>query len=203
MIDLWAEAQKIFTRYPPDRRRSALLPLLHLAQERDGYVTKGGIDEIAGLVGISSAEVRGVASYYHMLKLQPKGRRVVSVCHNMACTMLGAEGIVSSLEGHLGIAAGETTPDGWVTLERAECLAACDLAPMLQIDYNEMVGPLTSESVVQVIEGLRGDGIAPERAPEAEPPPLVDSIELTAEDRALLHEDDPGRATARDDEEWE
>lgn len=144
MNGLAALAPAILARYPENRSRSALLPLLRAAQERDGYVTRDAIDEIAEILGITAAEISGVASFYHMLKLAPKGRQVISVCHNLACTLLGAEEIIGALEQHFGIRAGETTPDGEFTLERAECLAACDLAPMLQVDYDEVIGPVSS-----------------------------------------------------------
>lgn len=143
MTHLETLAPAILARYPEGRSRSGLLPLLRAAQENDGYVTREAIDDIAGILGISAAEVSGVASFYHMLKLAPKGRQVISVCHNLACTLLGAEDVIEALEERLGIRTGETTADGEFTLERAECLAACDLAPMIQIDYDEMIGPVT------------------------------------------------------------
>lgn len=154
-IDLRAEAPKIVGRYPPGRGRSALLPLLSLAQRRDGYVTSAAMNEIGEILGLSGAEIRGVASFYHMLKLKPKGRRVVSVCHTIACAIGGADRVIASLEKELGINCGETTGDAAITLERAECLAACDLAPMLQVDYDHVHGPLTVESALEIVRALR------------------------------------------------
>lgn len=202
MIDLSAEAEEIVARYPEGKQRSALVPLLHLVQERDGYVTKEAMEEVAGLIGLAPAEVRGVASFYVMLHLEPKGRHVISVCHNIACTMAGAEPLIAALEHRLGVPAGETTDDREFTLERAECLAACDQAPMIQIDYDRMVGPLSPSQAEKLIDEIRGvtpelphrklpsEKMAEDREPMRitdEPAPLIDSIRLTEAERALLH----------------
>lgn len=186
MIDLASEAQELFEKYPKGKERSALLPLLRRAQDRDGYLTNEAMEEIARLLSISAAEVRGVASFYSMIHLKPVGRHVVSVCHNLACNLLGAERVIERLEEHLAISCGETTSDGEFTLERAECLAFCDKAPMIQIDYDEMIGPLTPSSALDTIERVR-------TARATEPAPLVDSIDLTDEEERLLHrEEEPG-----------
>ncbi|MBW3587789.1 MAG: NAD(P)H-dependent oxidoreductase subunit E [Actinobacteria bacterium] len=154
MIDLRERAETIVERYPPGRGRSAMLPLLHLAQERDGYVTPRAIEEIADILGLSTADVTGVASFYHMLHMKPKGRTVVSVCHTLACAIAGAEGVISALEDRLKVSPGQSTADGEFHLERAECLAHCEIAPMIQIDYDEMVGPLTPEGAIEVIDAI-------------------------------------------------
>lgn len=154
-IDLTEEAKAIIAKYPQGRARSALLPLLHVVQDRDGYVTDAGMSEIAEILGISDAEVRSVATFYTMYYLKPKGRTVISVCHNIACTLVGAEHVISALESSLGIRCGQTTGDGEFTLERVECLAACDLAPMLQLNFNEMIGPVDPATVSQVVRGAR------------------------------------------------
>jgi NADH-quinone oxidoreductase subunit E len=156
-IDLRAEAGEIIARYPPGRQRSAILELLHLVQDRDGWVGPEGIREVGEILGLTAAEVRGVASFYTMLHTKPKGRHVVSVCQSLACAMLGAERVVSALEDHLGVDSHHagTTTDGRVTLERAECLAACDRAPVVQVDYGEMPGPVGAEEAVRIVEELR------------------------------------------------
>lgn len=151
-ISLAAEAEKLIERYPPGRSRSALVPLLHLVQERDGYVTEKGMNEVAEILEITSAQVRSVATFYTMFHFKPKGRHVISMCQNIACSLNGAEKLIDSLEEHLGIKCGETTGDGQFTLERVECLAACDLAPMLQIDYQAMHGPLSGDAAVALLE---------------------------------------------------
>ena len=181
-------AGEIVARYPEGRSRSGLLPLLRAAQDRDGYVTREAIGEIADILGISPAEVSGVASFYHMLKMRPKGQHVVSVCHNLACTLLGAEGLISALRSHLGIEPGETTADGAFTLERAECLAACDLAPMIQIDYDRMIGPLTPAEAIRAIREVVA--IPPTTVPPTPPSPHPE-MPLTTES--------PGAAERPDD----
>jgi NADH-quinone oxidoreductase subunit E len=129
--------------------------------------------EIAEILKIGAAEVVGVASFYSMLKLRPKGRNVVSICHNLACSLMGAETLIAALEGKLGIRCGETTPDGEFTLERAECLAACEMAPMIQIDYDQMLGPLTAEQALAKVEELRSQAAAAGEAATAPRPAAV------------------------------
>ena len=149
-------AAAILARYPAGRGRSALMPLLRLAEERAGYVTAEAIAEIGGILGLSSAEVLAVASFYSMYHLKPKGRHVISVCHNLACNLMGAEGVIEHLEDVLGVGSeGGTTDDGAFTLERAECLAACDAAPCLQVDYDALHAKVTPERAEALVEELR------------------------------------------------
>ncbi len=149
-------AKEILARYPEGRSRSAIMPLLRLAQERDGYVTPEAISEIGAILGLSSAEVLAVASFYSMYHLKPKGRHVISVCHNLACNLMGAEQVIEHLEDTLGVGSeGETTADALFTLERAECLAACDSAPCLQVDYDALHARVTPEIVEALVEELR------------------------------------------------
>lgn len=155
-MSLKDQAPQILARYPPDRGRSAVMPLLRLAQERDGWVTPDAITEIGEIIGLTSAEVLAVATFYSMYHLKPKGRHVISVCHNLACNLMGAERVIEHLEDTLGVGSeGETTADGAFTLERAECLAACDAAPCLQIDYDALHAKVTPESVEALVEELR------------------------------------------------
>jgi NADH-quinone oxidoreductase subunit E len=132
------------------------MPLLRLAQERDGWVTAEAMAEVGDILGLSSAEVLAVASFYSMYHLKPKGRHVISVCHNLACNLMGAERVIEHLEDTLGVdSEGETTADGAFTLERAECLAACDAAPCLQVDYDALHAKMTPESAEALVEELR------------------------------------------------
>jgi NADH-quinone oxidoreductase subunit E len=126
-------AREIIGRYP--RPKSALVPLLHLAQEQDGYVTEDAMAHIGELVGVSSAEVLGTCSFYEMFKREPVGRYLVNICDTMSCALAGAEELLRHAEARLGIRVGTTTPDGLVTLARAECQAACTEAPCLQVNY--------------------------------------------------------------------
>jgi NADH-quinone oxidoreductase subunit E len=126
-------AREIIGRYP--KPRSATIPLLHLAQEQDGFVTNEAMSHIGELVGATSAEVYGTASFYEMFKFEPVGKFLINICGTMSCALLGAEEIMHHAEGRLGIKMGSTTADGKFTLERAECQAACTEAPCLQVNY--------------------------------------------------------------------
>jgi NADH-quinone oxidoreductase subunit E len=126
-------AREIIGRYP--RPKSALIPLLHLAQEQDGYVTDDAMAHIAELVGITPAEVLGTCSFYEMFKREPVGTYLVNVCTNISCLLMGGEELLHHAEESLGIKAGNTTPDGLFTIEEVECIAACTEAPCLQVNY--------------------------------------------------------------------
>jgi NADH-quinone oxidoreductase subunit E len=126
-------AAEIIARYP--RPKSALIPLLHLAQEQDGWVTNEAMVHIAELVGVSPAEVLGTCSFYEMFKREPVGRYLVNVCTNISCQLMGGEELLEHAEKTLGIKAGNTTSDGLFTIEDVECIAACTEAPCLQVNY--------------------------------------------------------------------
>jgi NADH-quinone oxidoreductase subunit E len=154
-----AVAEEIIARYP--RKRSALIPLLHLAQEQDGYVTEEAMEHIAELVGITPAEVLGTASFYEMFKREPVGEYLVNVCTNISCMLLGGEELLHHLENRLGVKAGETTPDGKFTLEDVECIAACTEAPCLQVNYRYFYR-VTPEQADRLIEDLRAGKLSHE-----------------------------------------
>ena len=128
-----ALAAEIIARYP--RPKSALIPLLHLAQEQDGWVTDEAMRHIADLVGVTPAEVRGTGTFYEMFQFEPIGRYLINICGTMSCALLGADELMRAAEEELGIHAGGTTDDGMFTLHRAECQAACTEAPCLQVNY--------------------------------------------------------------------
>jgi NADH-quinone oxidoreductase subunit E len=146
-----AEVRRLQALYPD--RRAALLPVLRMAQETLGYVSPEAEVYVAGLFDLSPAHVHEVATFYSLFFKQPVGRHVVSVCHNLSCTLLGAEDVIADLQERLGIEAGETTPDGRVTLFRVECLCACEVAPVMQVD-DDYVGLLTREKIDAILEGL-------------------------------------------------
>ncbi|MBI3457833.1 MAG: NADH-quinone oxidoreductase subunit NuoE [Candidatus Rokubacteria bacterium] len=137
----------------PDRR-AALLPVLRMAQETFGYISPEVETYVAGLFELSAAHVHEVVTFYTLFFRKPVGRRILAVCHNLSCALLGAEDVLAYLQERLGIEPGETTPDGRVTLLRVECLCACEMAPMMQVD-EEYVGPLSRERLDQVLERLR------------------------------------------------
>lgn len=158
-------AGEIIARYP--QPRSALLPLLHLVQSVQGYVSQAGIAFCAQLLEITTAEVSAVVTFYTMYKRKPGGEHLVSVCTNTLCAMLGGDEIYARLGKLLGVGheetAGKPGSKGSITLEHAECLAACDLAPVLQVNY-EFYDNQTPESAVELVNALRrGDRPAPTR----------------------------------------
>src|SRR4051794_3143466 len=139
-----ADAAELISRYPAGQERSALLPLLHLVQSEQGYVTPDGIAFCSDALGITKAQVAAVATFYTMYKRSPTGEFLVSVCTNTLCGTLGGDDIFAALKQHLGVGNNQTTPDGRITLEHAECLAACDYAPVVTVNYeffdNQTVG---------------------------------------------------------------
>ncbi|HSP36435.1 MAG TPA: NADH-quinone oxidoreductase subunit NuoE [Frankiaceae bacterium] len=158
-----AAAQEIIARYPEGRSRSALLPMLHLVQAEEGYVTPAGIAFCAEVLGLTKAEVGAVATFYTMYKRRPTGEYLVSVCTNLSCQILGGEEIYARLSRRLGVGHDETTPDGLVTLEHAECLAACDYAPVVTVNY-EFFDNQTPETAEELIDLLhRGERPTPVR----------------------------------------
>lgn len=145
-------ARAIVGRYP--RERSAMIPLLHLAQEQDGHLTLDAMEHVGELVGATPAEVLGVASFYEMFKEHPVGTYLVGVCTNLSCMILGAGELLEHTEATLGIKAGSTTPDGQFTIEEMQCLAACGGAPCLQVNYRYFEN-VTNERVDGIIDALR------------------------------------------------
>lgn len=173
--DLVEQARQIIARYPVSR--SALLPMLHLVQSVQGYVSPAGIAFCARRLDLTEAEVSAVATFYTMYKRKPCGEHLVSVCTNTLCAALGGDAIYAKLRDHLGAdgpdeikrplgqedTAGEPGTPGSITLEHAECLAACDLGPVLQVNY-EYYDNQTTESAVELVDALRrGEKPAPTR----------------------------------------
>ena len=134
--ELRGEAEEIVSRYPTGRERSAILPLLYLVQSVQGHVTQEGLREVGEILGIRTAEVEAVASFYTMLRLRPTGAHVVSVCTNLSCALRGANDVLDAAFDAAGIADGqEVSPDQRVTIHEEECLGACDAAPVVQVDF--------------------------------------------------------------------
>ncbi len=154
-------AKEIIGRYP--KARSATIPLLHLAQQQDGYVTNEAMKHIGELVGATSAEILGTATFYEMFKFEPVGKYLVNICGTMSCALLGADELMHHAEHKLGIKAGSTTPDGLFTLEHAECQAACTEAPCLQVNYRHRyrVTPAELDTLLDDLRRGRLDGEVP------------------------------------------
>jgi NADH-quinone oxidoreductase subunit E len=155
------DAAKIIGRYP--RSRSALLPLLHLVQSEEGYVSDEGIGFCAGQLGLTEAEVTAVTSFYTMYKRQPVGEYHVGVCTNALCAVMGGDAIFADLQEHLNIGNEGITVDGAVSLEHLECNAACDYAPVVMVNW-EFFDNMTPSSARELVDRLQsGAQVAPSR----------------------------------------
>ncbi|HEY5824234.1 MAG TPA: NADH-quinone oxidoreductase subunit NuoE [Cyclobacteriaceae bacterium] len=153
-----AQAKRIIARYPEGKQKSALLPLLHLAQsEFDGWLSPEVMDYVASILSIKPVEVYEVASFYSMYNLKPVGKCLIEVCRTSSCWLRGADELVKHIENKLSIEVGQTTADGMFTLKTVECLGSCGTAPMLQCgaDYFEN---LTNEKMDELIEKWRASG---------------------------------------------
>jgi NADH-quinone oxidoreductase E subunit len=151
-VDIRQRADELVALYP--HPRSAMLPLLHLAQEQDGYVSAEGIAEVADLTATTPADVRGTALFYDMFHLEPVGKYMVGVCTNIACLLAGGEELLAHASATLGCAVGATSDDGLFTLEETECLADCDVAPCVQVNHR-FVRTTTPENFDALVEELR------------------------------------------------
>ncbi len=153
-----ALAEKIMKRYPAGKQKSALLPILHIAQaEFDGWLSVEAMDYVATILKIKPIEVYEVASFYSMFNLKPVGKCLIEVCRTGPCWLMGAEDLVKFIEKKLGIKEGQTTPDGMFTLKTVECLASCGTAPMMQIGetYHEN---LTFEKCGTILDEYKQKG---------------------------------------------
>ena len=152
-----ARFDEIVKRYPPDRRRSAVLPALYLAQYQQGYITANAIRHVAELLGITRADVEDVVSFYTMFYTRPVGRFVLQVCRTLSCALNGAERVTDELQKTLGIHPGETDKTGTFTLLEVECLGACDRAPVVMVNdaWHEC---LTPEEAAKLLDDLRTHG---------------------------------------------
>jgi NADH-quinone oxidoreductase E subunit len=152
-----ARFDEIIKRYPPNQRRSAVLPALYLAQQQQGYITANAIRHVAGLLEITRADVEDVVSYYTMFYTRPVGKFVVNVCRTLSCALNGAERVTEALVAKLGIAPGQTDATKTFTLVEVECLGACDRAPAVMVNdaWHECLKP---EDVPKLVDDLRARG---------------------------------------------
>jgi NADH-quinone oxidoreductase subunit E len=169
-------AERIVAKYPT--RRSALVPLLYLVQSNVGWVPRQGMREVADILGLTTAEVEAVATFYTMLKLHPCGRYVISICTNPSCALLGGRRLYDRAKELLGERAEHVTDDGLFTLEEEECLAACDKAPVVALNY-VFFDRVTNEGLEQMIASIR-DGRVPEASRGGIPGELKDVSEVLA-----------------------
>ena len=153
MTELIQEIRAIAGQYP--ETRSAILPALHLAQERnDGWLPPQALEEVGTALGVTPAYVQSVASFYDMLHLEPVGRHLVEICTNVSCALVGAQQVVEAFQRELGVRPGETTADGQVTLKTMECAGGCGWAPVVVVDHRHRE-PTTPEDVPAVLQELR------------------------------------------------
>ena len=153
-----AEIKTILAKYPPDQKRSAVMPLLYLAQRDDGYVTKNEMIEIGEILEITSTDVASIVGFYTLYYDQLEGKIRIQVCNDLPCALRGSDEFLDQLCENLGIQVGETTPDGLVTIEAVMCLAACDKAPMFQVQSTEGLAYYENQTVssaLEVIEAFR------------------------------------------------
>jgi NADH-quinone oxidoreductase subunit E len=151
------EVQQILSKYPPEGKRSAVMPLLYLAQREEGYLTKAAMHDVAQIVDMTETEVAALVGFYTLYHDKKEGKYHMQVCTDLPCALRGADEFMNNLCANLGIKVGETTPDGLVTLEAVMCLAACDKAPMFQtqgpegIKYHEN---MTVDKTMELIKAL-------------------------------------------------
>jgi NADH-quinone oxidoreductase subunit E len=161
------EIQNILNKYPPDQKRSAVMPLLYLAQREGGFVTKQAMQEIGDILEISATEVAGIVGFYSLYYDQPAGKYRIQICTDLPCALRGADEFLAQLCKNLGIKVGETTPDGLVTVEAVMCLAGCDKAPMFQvqsgsgIEYHEHQTVESALAYIQSLKDSQARGSAP------------------------------------------
>jgi NADH-quinone oxidoreductase subunit E len=152
------EIQAIFAKYPEGKKRSAVMPLLYLAQRESGYITKDAMREIARILDLDVTEVAAIVGFYTLYHDEPAGKYRMQVCNDLPCALRGADAFLAALCENLGIQVGETTPEGLVTLEAVTCLAACDRAPMFQLQsstdltYHEN---MTVDKTLELVEALK------------------------------------------------
>jgi NADH-quinone oxidoreductase subunit E len=177
--ELRERAEAVKALYPAGRERSAMLPLLYLVQSVEGRVSQEGLREVADLLGLTTAEVEAVASFYTMLRLRPTGEHVVNVCTNLSCALRGAGAVLEVAYEAAGLAPGqEMSEDGSVTVHEEECLGACDAAPMVQIDFVNH-DRVTPERMADLMAALRR-GEVPEPARGTAPSDFRDASRILA-----------------------
>jgi NADH-quinone oxidoreductase subunit E len=152
------EVRKILAKYPPEQQRSAVMPLLYLAQREEGFVTKSAMQDIDSLLSIDPTEVAEIVGFYTLYHDKKEGKYRMQVCTDVSCALKGADKFLEDLCDNIGIKVGETTPDGLITLEEVKCLAGCDKAPMFQLqsgDELEYHENMTIDKTLELIEALK------------------------------------------------
>lgn len=188
-------ARQLIALYP--QSRSALIPILHIAQEQDGWLTPDGMAHVAELLGLEPAEVYGTASFYDMLFTHPVGRHLVSICTNLACLLTGAQELLEHAEARLGIAAGGTTLDGEFTLEEVECIAFCGAAPCLAVNWR-FFGDVSNDDFDRLVDDLAAGRLADDVPPHGTLNRVRRRVGLTAGGPPQTPKDDEGASAPQD-----
>jgi NADH-quinone oxidoreductase E subunit len=155
------EVKQIIAKYPPEQKRSAVMPLLYLAQREEGFINKTAMEDIAQMLEITSTEVAGIVGFYTLYHDKKAGKYRMQICTDLPCALRGADKFLEDLCGNLGIQVGETTPDGMITIETVTCLAGCDKAPLFQVqsgdglEYHEQ---MTVDKTMELVKALRESG---------------------------------------------
>ena len=155
------EVKKIMAKYPPEQKRSAVMPLLYLAQRDKGFVTKAALEDIARMLDITTTDVAGIVGFYTLYHDQQAGKYRMQVCTDLPCALRGADKFLEELCGNLGVKVGATTPDGMITVEAVMCLAGCDKAPMFQVQSGEGIAyheNMTMDKTMELVAALRKSG---------------------------------------------
>jgi NADH-quinone oxidoreductase E subunit len=153
-----AQLDDIVTKYPADRKRSAVLAALYLVQDQQGYLTANGMRHVAGILDMTPAEVEDVATYYVMFYREPVGKHVLQVCRTLSCALLGAERVTEALSEKLGLKVGETDKSGLFTLLEFECLGACDRAPIVMVNNEHWHEKVRPEDVGKLVDDIKAKG---------------------------------------------
>jgi NADH-quinone oxidoreductase subunit E len=187
-----ALAREIIARYP--KKKSALIPLVHLSQEQNGYVTEEAMRHVAELIDVTPAEVYGTATFYEMFRFEPTGKYLINICGTLSCALMGGHELMHHAERSLGVKAGSTTPDGLITLQQAECQAACTEAPTLQVNYRHRFR-VTPADFDRLVDDLRAGKLDREIPPHGT---LGRNRQHIPADKAVgaVHPDDVKRAPA-------
>jgi NADH-quinone oxidoreductase subunit E len=156
------EVREMFAKYPEDRKRSAVMPLLYLAQRDEGYITKAAMKEIADMLELETTEVASIVGFYTMFHDEKAGKYRMQVCNDLPCALRGADKFLDALCQNLGVKIGETTPDGLLTIETVTCLGGCDKAPLFQVQSGDRVTyheNMTLDKTMELVEALKkGEG---------------------------------------------
>lgn len=201
------EIQRILKKYPADQKRSAVMPLLYLAQRERGFVNKDDLQQVGEILNISPTDVGSIVGFYTLYYDHPEGKHRIQICNDLPCALRGADLFLENLCENLGIRVGETTEDEMVTVEAVMCLAACDRAPMFQVQDQDGIRYYenqTVETALQLIEHWQSNGSKPAPSPNGINTGLMATAEITAPTELInetpVDNEQPGNLDSQKDE---